>query len=115
VAQAKVQEMAVLLFPVTTPLKSCVLFVITLEMVGEIAMVTVEEALLPHPNAPSATARVSIKENFHQLIPVLPRSLNFRPRTIGLVTTWSSGLSIFEWHILKFPPIKFTIKTYGSP
>jgi hypothetical protein len=36
VAQAKVQVTAVLLEPVTRPLKSCVLFVITLARVGEI-------------------------------------------------------------------------------
>src|SRR5229473_3475017 len=83
VAQARVQVIAVLLDPVTKPLKSWVLFVITLAVVGETVMLTPEEVLLPHPHAPSAAARVSIVENFHHLIPVLPKFLNIRPRSIG--------------------------------
>jgi hypothetical protein len=79
VAQVKLQEIVVSLFPVTAPLKSCVLLVITLAVVGEIVMATVEEALLPHPSAPSAPARVSNKENFHHLMPFLPIFLNIRP------------------------------------
>src|ERR1700693_1059107 len=82
VAQVRVQVTAVLLEPVTTPLKSCVRLVITLAMVGEIAMVTPAELLLlPQPQAPNAAASVSIVENFHHLIPVLPRFLDIRPRS----------------------------------
>ena len=58
--------------------------VITLAVVGETVMVTPEELLPPHPHAPSAAARVSIVENFHHLIPVLPKFLDIRPRSIGL-------------------------------
>jgi hypothetical protein len=83
VAQAKAQVIVVSLEPVTKPLKSWVLLVITLAAVGEIAMVTVEGLLLPQPNAPSAAARVSTVENFHHLIPFLPRFLNMRPRCTG--------------------------------
>jgi hypothetical protein len=79
VAQANVQVMAVLLEPVTAPLKSCVRLVITLALVGETVMATVEELLPPQPKAPSAAARVSIVDNFHHLIPVLPISLIIRP------------------------------------
>jgi hypothetical protein len=78
VAHVRLQVMAVLLLPVTRPLKSCVRLVITLALVGEITMVTVELALLPHPIAPSAAARANIVEYFHQLIPVLPNYLDLR-------------------------------------
>ena len=84
VAQAKVQVIAVLLDPVTAPLKSCVLLVITLAVVGAIVMATVEEALPPQPSVPSAAARVSTAENFHQLIPVHPNFLNIHPRKAGI-------------------------------
>ena len=77
VAQATVQVTAVLLLPVTRPLKSWVRLVITLAVVGEIVMATPEELLPPQPSAPSAAARVSIVENFHHLIPVLPKFLDF--------------------------------------
>ena len=101
VAQVKVQVIAVLLEPDTRPLKSCVLLVITLARVGEIAMVTPEDLLLPHPIAPSAAARVSIVENFHHLIPVLPRFLSIRPRSTNITAWRSSGLPHFESHILR--------------
>src|ERR1035437_476386 len=43
-------------------------------------MVTVTDAELPpQPRAPSASARISIEQNFHRLIPTLPRKLNIRP------------------------------------
>src|ERR1700722_15654439 len=79
-AHVRLQVIAVLLLPVTKPLKSWVRLVITLAAVGEIEMATVEELLLPQPNAPSAAERVSIAKNFHRLIPILPRPLNIRPR-----------------------------------
>ena len=56
--------------------------VITLAMVGEIVIVTPPELLLlPQPQAPNIAAIVSIVENLHQLIPVLPTFLNIRPRS----------------------------------
>jgi hypothetical protein len=99
-AQVKVQEIAVLVFPVTAPLKSWVRLVITLAVVGEIVMLTVEEALLPHPRAPNVPARVSNKENFRHLIPFLPIFLNIRPRNISFAAWRPSGFSFFESPIL---------------
>jgi hypothetical protein len=78
--QVKLQVIAVLVLPVTRPLKSCVLLVITLAEVGEIVMATVEELLPPQPNAPSAATRVSIVESFHRFIPVLQK---YRENRIG--------------------------------
>src|SRR6202051_5123219 len=83
VAQARVQVIAVLVLPVTTPLKSWVRLVITLEVVGATVMLTPEALRLPHPQPPSAAARASIVENFHHLIPVLPKFLDIRPRSTG--------------------------------
>jgi hypothetical protein len=81
VAQVTVQVIDVLLEPVTAPLKSWVRLVITLAVVGEIVMETPEELLPPQPSAPSAAARVSIVENLHHLIPVLPRFLDIPARS----------------------------------
>src|SRR6266481_6269844 len=64
-----------------------------------------EELLLPHPSAPSAAARVSIVETFHQLIPFLPRFLDIRPRTTIPKVQRSHALSIFESHILCSGPL----------
>src|ERR1700674_4418789 len=101
VAQVRVQVIAVLLEPVTAPLKSWVRLVITLAMVGVIVMVTPAELLLlPQPQTPNTAARVSIVENFHHLIPVLPRFLDIRPRSTSLDLWRSSGLSILKPHIL---------------
>src|ERR1700680_2072592 len=100
VAHARVQVIAVLVEPVTRPLKTCVLLVITLAMVGVIVMVTVEELLPPHPNAPSAAARVSIVENFHDLIPVLPKFLNIRLCSTSFDLWRLPGLSNFTSRIL---------------
>src|ERR1700688_2944249 len=100
VAHARVQVIAVLVEPVTRPLKTCVLLVITLAMVGVIVMVTVEELLPPQPNAPSAAAKVSIVENFHQLIPVLPKFLNIRPRSTSFDAGRLSGPSSFPSRML---------------
>jgi hypothetical protein len=99
-AQASVQVIAVLLEPLTRPLKSCVLLVITLAVVGEIEIVTPEELLPPQPRAPSAAARVSIVDNFHQLIPVLPKFLNLRPRRTSFDLWRSIEISIFNSRIL---------------
>ena len=89
VAQARLQVIVVLLLPVTTPLKSWVRLVITLAVVGETVMLTPEALLLPpHPQAPSAAARASIVDNFHQLIPVLPKFLDIRPRNTGPGALW---------------------------
>jgi hypothetical protein len=76
VAPVKDQVIDVLLEPVTNPQKGWVRLVITLAVVGEIVMETPEELLPPQPSAPSAAARVSNVENFHHLIPVLPRFLD---------------------------------------
>src|SRR5579862_2684331 len=100
VAQARDQVIAVLLEPVTRPLNSCVLLVITLAVVGEIVMETPEELLPPQPRAPSTAARVSTVENFHQLIPVLPRLLNLRPRYTSFGPCRSTDPSIFKSPIL---------------
>jgi hypothetical protein len=52
--------------------------------VGEIVSVTVVAELPPpHPNVPSAVARVSIICNFHRLIPVLPTFLVVRSSGTG--------------------------------
>ena len=79
VVQVMVQVIAVLLEPLTKPLKSCVRLVMTLADVGEIEIVTLEEFPDPQPSVPSAAARATIVENFHQLIPILPNFLNIRP------------------------------------
>lgn len=85
VAQVTVQVIAVLLEPVTEPVNCWDLLVITLAMTGETVMATPEVLLpRPQPNAPIAAESVSIVENFHRLIPVLPKFLNFRPRGAGL-------------------------------
>src|SRR5258707_390175 len=76
----------------------------TLAEVGEIAIVTPEDLLLPQPNAPSAAARVRIVENFHHLIPVLPRFLEIRSRSASFDLWRLSGPSIFESHILSSEP-----------
>ncbi len=98
VAQTRVQVIAVLLEPVTSPLNSCVRLVITLAVVGEIVMVTPEELLPPQPRAPSAAARVSIVENFHQLIPVLPKFLDLRPRRTSIDLWLSPDFPNFKPH-----------------
>jgi hypothetical protein len=90
VAQATVQVTEVLLFPVTVPVKGWVRLVITLAVVGEIVMETPVELLPPQPSAPSAAARVSIVENFHHLIPVLPRFLEVPPRSTSSCS-WRSS------------------------
>jgi hypothetical protein len=75
---------AVLLLPVTAPVNCWVLFVITLVVVGVTVMETPEEALDPQPNAPSAHARASIVDNFHHLIPILPKLLGAFPCGAGI-------------------------------
>jgi hypothetical protein len=78
-AQLSVQVIAVLLFPVTAPLNCCVRLVITLAVVGVTVMATPEELLPPQPHAPSAAARATIVDNFHHLIPFLPKFLTICP------------------------------------
>jgi hypothetical protein len=85
--QVKLQVIAVLVLPVTRPLKSCVLLVITLAEVGEIVMLTVDELLPPQPNAPSAVTRVSIVESFHRFIPVLQKFRDIRPGSANFIYT----------------------------
>jgi hypothetical protein len=53
--------------------------VITLAVVGVIVMATPEELLPPQPHAPSAAARATIVDNFHHLIPFLPKFLTICP------------------------------------
>jgi hypothetical protein len=89
VSQVKLQVIAVLVLPVTRPLKSWVLLVITLAEVGDIVMLTVEELLPPQPNAPSVATRVSIVESFHRFIPVLQK---FRDIRTGSTNTFTRRL-----------------------
>jgi hypothetical protein len=96
VSQVKLQVIAVLLLPVTRPLKSCVLLVITLAEVGEIVMLTVEELLPPQPNAPSAATRVSIVESFHRFIPVLQKIRDIRTGSANIFTPRLPGPSVPE-------------------
>src|ERR1700682_2147156 len=61
--------------PETKALNGWVVLVITLAVVGEIAMV-MDVAVVPpppQPKAPNPSARVKIKQNFHGLMPVLPQ------------------------------------------
>src|ERR1700676_925150 len=62
--------------PETKALNGWVVLVITLAVVGEIAMVMVVAAVPPppQPRAPNPSARVKIKQNFHGLMPVLPQN-----------------------------------------
>jgi hypothetical protein len=77
VAQVTVQVTAVLLEPVIEEENCSVVLVTTLEVVGEIARTMLVELLPPpHPQAPSARARVSIEQNFHGLIPILQTFLD---------------------------------------
>ena len=78
VAQARVQATAVSELPVTSEANCSVVFVMTLAADGEIVNTTVEVVLLPQPRAPSASARIKIEQNFHRLIPGLPKVLNLR-------------------------------------
>jgi hypothetical protein len=96
VSQVKVQVIAVLELPVTRPLNSCVLLVITLAEVGEIVIATVEELLPPQPNAPSAAMRVSIVESFHRFIPVLQKFRDIRLGSANNSTCRLPGPSIPE-------------------
>jgi len=100
VAQVTVQVTALLSDPVTVGVNGWVRLVITLAMVGVIVIVTPAELLLlPQPQAPNAAARVSIAETFHQLIPVLPKFLNIRPRSTSFDPWRWSGLSSSQSHI----------------
>jgi hypothetical protein len=114
VAQAKVQVTAVLLLPVTEPVNCCVLLVITLAVVGVTVMATVVELLLPQPRAPSAAAKVSIVENFHHLIPILPKFFNIRPRGTSVEPLPAAGTFELSHVSIKFRVAKSTIKTSGS-
>src|SRR5580692_11242765 len=102
VSQVTVQVTAVLLFPVTEPVNCWVRLVMTLAEVGVTEMLTVEEALLPQPSAasPSAAARMNIVDNFHQLIPILPSSLDRRPYYASFSPCRLPGLPICAQHIL---------------
>jgi hypothetical protein len=93
VAQASVHVTVVLLEPETVAVNCSVVLVTTLEVVGEIVSVTVVGLLPPHPNVPSAIARVSIEYNFHRLIPVLPAFLGIRSSRTGF-----SLLDLFPLH-----------------
>jgi hypothetical protein len=83
VAHVNDQVIAVLLEPVTRPLKSCVRLVMTLAWVGEMVMATVEVALDPQPIVPATAARTKSADNFHHLIPILPRFPDFHSRYAG--------------------------------
>jgi hypothetical protein len=52
----------------------------TLAVVGEIAMVIVDAALLPQPTAPNIGAAIRIRNEkyFHRFMPVLPRTLDLQ-------------------------------------
>src|SRR6202022_3366816 len=77
VGQVTVHVAAWSLDPVTKALNACVVLVITLAVVGEIAMVMDVAGVPPppQPRAPSPSARIKIKQNFHGLMPVLPQKL----------------------------------------
>src|SRR5579859_2680051 len=94
VAQVRLQVMAVLLEPVTRPLKSCVRLVMTLACVGEMVIDTELVVLFPHPITPSAAARASIVENLHRLIRVLQKVLDLRPH----------GRNSFLWRLSGLRP-----------
>ena len=65
--------------PVTKALNVWVVLVITLVTEGEIVKEIVDEAPpLPQPKTPDPSARIKIEQNFHRLMPVLPRTLNIR-------------------------------------
>lgn len=96
VSQVKLQVIAVLVLPVTRPLKSCVLLVITLAEVGEIVMLTVDELLPPQPNAPRVATRVSNVESFHRFIPVLQKFRDIRTGSANTFTLRLPGPSIPE-------------------
>jgi len=56
-----------------------VVLVITLADVGEIVKEIVDEAPPPpQPKTPDPSARIKSEQNFHRLMPVLPRKLNIR-------------------------------------
>src|ERR1700730_12480492 len=80
VGQVTVHVAAWSLDPVTKALNGWVVLVITLAIVGEIAMEMVDAALPPppQPSAPNPRARVNIVKSFRRLMPVLPRTLNMR-------------------------------------
>jgi len=92
VAHVTLQLIAVLLLPVTLPLNCWVRLVITLAVVGATVIVTVDDALDPHPTAPSAAASAAIAKNFHHLIPVLPKILDIGSRIAIFGLRRPSGL-----------------------
>ena len=61
VAQAIDQVTVRLLVPVTEGVNCNVVLVMTLADTGEMVNTTVDAALLPHPDVPTATANVKIK------------------------------------------------------
>src|SRR6266853_3264923 len=79
VGQVTVQVATWSVEPVTKSLNVCVVFVITLAVEGETAMVMVVAVLPPpQPKAPHPSARVKIEQNFHHLMRVLPGTPNIR-------------------------------------
>src|SRR6202171_6298076 len=77
--------------PETKALNGWVVLVITLAVVGEIAMV-MDVAVVPpppQPKAPNPSARVKIKQNFHGLMPVLPQKTrqSIEQQTLRSVST----------------------------
>src|SRR5690242_20622473 len=85
VAQVTFQVTVVFVLPVTKEEIGKVVFVMTLAFCGEITRETVDVVLLlPQPRAPSASMRINIEQNFHRLIPVLPKVLNIRSSSTGL-------------------------------
>jgi|SRR5882672_5721726 len=79
VGQVTVHVTAVSVVPVTNGVNVWVVLVITLAVVGEIVKEIVDEAPpLPQPKTPDPSARIKIEQNFHRLMPVLPRKLNIQ-------------------------------------
>src|ERR1700694_1632547 len=104
--------------PETKALNGWVVLVITLAVVGEIAMVMVVAAVPPppQPRAPNPSARVKIKQNFHGLMPVLPQKLVNRSscRRFGLCPPQFASSKVQKTHRPKSVLLETTIRTSGS-
>jgi hypothetical protein len=78
VGQVTLHVTAVSVVPVTNGVNVWVVLVITLAVVGEIVKEIVDVAPPPQPSTPTPSARANIEQNFHRLMPVLPRTPNIR-------------------------------------
>ena len=85
-AQVTVQVTVVVELPVTREANCWVVLVMTLAAVGEIVRTTVDAVLLPQPAAQSASTRINSEQNFHRLIPILPKVLDIGSGSTGFST-----------------------------